>query len=234
MIRHLVLYIDTGTLQIFNGTLTEITCSAVMREPVFRVMERGLVYAYNQLPDLFGIEAEFSPAGSNVTLYINGTNRSNNVTVMCGYTDPFFNRFQVLFILTLEFASKFMALLKPDHFVIQCPRSLLGILPAPSNVHYVEDPAGYLQISWGPPILVSDEPGSLMNVVSVDSRITHFIIYITDESTTTVYNASGTSFTIGTDEIPCNFWYQVAAVSPAGVGEHSPPQILTVDSELAC
>jgi hypothetical protein len=104
------LYIDIGTLQIFNGTLTEITCSAAVSSivPIFRVMEQGLVYTYDQLPDLFGIEAEFSPTGNNVTLYINGTNRSNNVTVMCGYTDPFFNRFQVFFTLTLEFASKFI------------------------------------------------------------------------------------------------------------------------------
>ena len=99
------MYVNTGTLQIFNGTLTEITCSAAM--PVFRVVERGLVYyAYDQLPDLFGIEAKFFSAGNNITLYINGTNRSNNVTVICGYTDLFSARFQVLFTLTLEFVSK--------------------------------------------------------------------------------------------------------------------------------
>ena len=64
----------------------EITCSAAI--PVFRVMEQGLVYAYDQLPDLFDIEARFFSAGNNVTLldYINGTDRSNNVTVMCGFT----------------------------------------------------------------------------------------------------------------------------------------------------
>jgi hypothetical protein len=71
-------------------------------------MEQGLVYTYDQLPDLFGIEAKFSSAGNNVTLYINGTNRSNNVTVICRYADPFSSRFQVLFTLTLEFASKFI------------------------------------------------------------------------------------------------------------------------------
>ncbi len=106
---------------------------------------------------------------------------------------------------------------------------LIGILPAPNDVHYIEDPAGYLRILWEPPTLVSDEPGS--QNVSVDSRITHFIIGITNESTTTVYNASEMSFTIETDEISCNFWFQVAAVNPAGVGEHSPPQ--TFDCEFA-
>jgi hypothetical protein len=101
------LYIDTGTLQIFNGTLTKITCSAAVSVSAFRVMEQGVMYAYDQL-DLFGIEAKFFSAENNVTLYINGTNHSNNVTVTCGYTDPFSNRFQVLFTLTLEFASKFI------------------------------------------------------------------------------------------------------------------------------
>jgi hypothetical protein len=110
----------------------------------------------------------------------------------------------------------------------------LDILPAPNDVRYnAEDPTGYIRIFWEPPTLVSDEPGS--QNVSVDSRITHYnIIYITTEESTTVevYNALGTSFTIGFDKIPCSFWFQVAAVNPAGVGEYSPPQNLTFDCEL--
>ena len=47
-------------------------CSAAM--PVFRLMERRLVYAYDQLPDLFDIEAKFFSAGNNVTLYIHQWN----------------------------------------------------------------------------------------------------------------------------------------------------------------
>ena len=101
-----------------------------------------------------------------------------------------------------------------------------GILPAPHDIRYnLKDPPEYLQISWEPPTLASDELG--FQNVSVNSRITHFIIYITNESTTTVYNAPGTSFAIGIDKIPCSFWFQVAAVNPAGVGERSPPQIAT-------
>ena len=84
----------------------EITCSAAM--PVFRMMEWGLVYAYDQLPDLFDIEAKFFSAGNNVTLYINGTDCSNNAIVMCGYIDLFSARFQVLFTLKLEFISMFI------------------------------------------------------------------------------------------------------------------------------
>ena len=113
---------------------------------------------------------------------------------------------------------------------------ILGILPAPIGIHYIEfeDSAGYLQILWEPPILVYDEPDS--QNISIDSRITHYIIiiYITNESMATVYNASGTSFTIRIDQIPCSFWFQVAAVNPAGVGEHSHPQNLTFDREFAC
>ena len=51
---------------------------------------------------------------------------------------------------------------------------IIGILPAPNDVHYnnmIEDPAGYLQISWEPPALASDELG--FQNVSVNSRITH-------------------------------------------------------------
>ena len=104
--RHL--YLDTGTLQIFDSTLTEITCSAAAGVPVFRVMEQGVLYAYDQLPGLFDIEAKFSSTGNNVTLYINGTNRSDNITVKCGHTDPYSSLFQVIFALTLEFVSKFI------------------------------------------------------------------------------------------------------------------------------
>ena len=114
-----------------------------------------------------------------------------------------------------------------DHY-----ENFLGILPAPHDINYnLEDPPGYLQISWEPPTLGSDEFG--FQNVSINSRITHFKIYITNKSTTTVYNASGTYFSIGIDKIPCSFWFQVAAVNPAGVGEHSPPQNLTFDREFA-
>ena len=97
-----------GTLQIFNGTLTEITCSAAV--PVYRLVEQGIVYdSYAELPDLFDIEARRSPTGNNVTLYINGSNRSNNVTVTCGYIDVSVGiSFNVLFTLILEFVSKFI------------------------------------------------------------------------------------------------------------------------------
>ena len=91
-------------------------------------------------------------------------------------------------------------------------------------MHYIEDPAGYLQIFWEPPTLFSDELGS--QNVSIDSRITHFSIYITTKESTAVYNASGTSFTFENDNTSCSLSFQVAAMNPAGVGECSPPQII--------
>ena len=106
--------IDTGTLQIFSGTLTEITCLADSAVPVFHLVEQERVYNsrdYNQLPDLFGIdsiEARVSPNRDNITLYISGTNRSNNVTVMCRNEDVLLGRDQILFTLMLEFVSKFI------------------------------------------------------------------------------------------------------------------------------
>ena len=113
----------------------------------------------------------------------------------------------------------------------------VGILPAPNDVHYIiiENPPGYLQILWEPPILDSDEL-DLQNIsITRDARIILYTIYITTEESTIVqvYNASGTSFAIGIDKIPCSFWFQVAAVNPAGVGEHSPPQNLTFECEFA-
>ena len=80
--------------------------------PIYRLVDQERVYdSYAQLPDLFDIEARSSPTGNNVTLYINGTNRSNNVTVMCGYVDQFLGllnpQFHLLFTLILEFIGRF-------------------------------------------------------------------------------------------------------------------------------
>ena len=109
----MLFYVDAEVLQIlFGGTLTEITCSAAV--PVFRLVKQEMVYDpedYVQLPELFDIEASLraSPTRNNVTLYINGTNCSNNVTVMCrNISNVFSGQFQVLFTLMLEFEGKFI------------------------------------------------------------------------------------------------------------------------------
>ena len=73
---------------------------------------RSVVYGpdqYSELPDLFNIDVTVSPTRNNVTLFINGTNHSNNVTVQCrNITDPIFGRFEIRFTLMLKFISKFI------------------------------------------------------------------------------------------------------------------------------
>ena len=105
-------YNDTGTLQIFDGTLIEIMCSADV--PVFRLMDQeGEYNSYNDFPGLFGIEAIPFLTENSVTLYINGTNRSNNLIVVCGNVDlssgTSNQQFHILFTLILEFVGKFRA-----------------------------------------------------------------------------------------------------------------------------
>ena len=103
--------ICAGMLQIFNGTLTKITCSAAVPAAmaVYRLVDQERVYNnYSELPDFFDIEASRSPTGNNVTLYISGTNRSNNVTVMCINLDlSVGHNFNDLFTLILEFVGMF-------------------------------------------------------------------------------------------------------------------------------
>ena len=73
-------------------------------------MDQERVYNnYTELPELFDIEASRSPTGNNVTLYINGTNRSNNVTVICRNLDLSAGHgFSDVFTLVLEFVGKFI------------------------------------------------------------------------------------------------------------------------------
>ena len=100
---------------------------------------------------------------------------------------------------------------------------IIGILPAPNHVRYNDQsPTGQLQIMWEPPTLLSNK----FNLqISVDPRITHYIIYITmEESTVVSYNIPETFFTIEPDNVSCSLSFQVAAVNPAGMGEVSPPQ----------
>ena len=66
---------------------------------------------YSLLPGLFDIEAVVAPDRNNVTLFIDGTNRSNNVTVMCGHLyDATLGLTETLFTLVLEYVSKFSCL----------------------------------------------------------------------------------------------------------------------------
>ena len=208
-------------------------CSADV--PAYRLMDQeGEYNSYNDFPGLFDIEAILFLTENRVTLYINGTNRSNDVTVMCGNLDVSSGAsnppFHIIFTLILEFVGTFIY----QAIFISCMiLQVLGILPAPNDVHCIEDLPGYLQILWEPPNLDSDVL-DLQNIsIRRDARIIHYTIYITTEESTIVqvYNASGTSFSFENGNISCDFWFQVAAVNPAGVGERSPPQILSFDCE---
>ena len=221
--------IDVGTQQIFNGTLTKITCSAAV--PGFRLLRQEMDYEpdeYDQLPDLFDVEARVSPTGDNVTLFINGTNRCNNVTVICiDLTNIAFGQTETLFTLVLEFVSKFIH----KSVLLSSLKYRIGILPAPSYVRYNnQNPVRQLQIMWKPPTLFNDEFHS-PNVI-IDSRITHYVLSITAEDLTIVYYTLETYFSIELqlNNIPCSLSFQVAAVNPAGIGEHSPPQ--NIDCEF--
>ena len=86
-------------------------CSAAT--PVYRLMDQeGEYNSYNDFPGLFDIEVRLSPTRDSVTLYINGTNRSNNVIVICGNVDlssgTSNQQFRILFTLILEFVGKFI------------------------------------------------------------------------------------------------------------------------------
>ena len=188
---------------------------------------------YSQLPDLFDIEAILSTNRDNVTYSLHQWNysRSNNVTVICAdFTNFISGQIDPLFTLSLKFVSKFTN----QNIIMLCHYHpgkiiLIGILPAPNHVQYSDQsPTGQLQIMWEPLILLNNE---LNLQISVDHRITHYIIYITmEESVVASYNISGTFFTIEHDNVSCSLSFQVAAVNSAGMGEFSPPQ--DVDCEL--
>ena len=75
------------------------------------VTKEGMEYNqhdYNLLPGLFDMEAVVSPDRNNVTLLVNGTDCSNNVTVICrDICNIALGQIKTLFTLVLEFVSKF-------------------------------------------------------------------------------------------------------------------------------
>ena len=103
----MIIIIDT--LQIFGGTSTEITCSAVAPSFSLQLIGQEIEYeSYDEFPGLFDITARqlLSPTGNKAILYINGTNRSNNVTIICRNYNFLINQFHILFRLILEFIGK--------------------------------------------------------------------------------------------------------------------------------
>ena len=55
--------------------------------------------------------------------------------------------------------------------------------------------------------------------VSVDSRITHYVVSIISEDTTIIsIETPETSFSLELDNVSCKFSFHVTAVNPAGIG----------------
>ena len=78
---------------------------------------------------------------------------------------------------------------------------------------------------WQPPTLFTPQN------VSVDSRITHYVVSIISENTMIIsIEAPETSFSPELDNVSCKFSFQVAAVNPAGIGEHSHLQNVECES----
>ena len=78
---------------------------------------------------------------------------------------------------------------------------------------------------WQPPTLFTPQN------VSVDSRITHYVVFIISEDTTIIsIDTPETSFSPELDNASCRFSFQVAAVNPAGEGECSQLQIVNCES----
>ena len=79
-------------------------------------------------------------------------------------------------------------------------------------------------MTWQPPTLFTPQN------VSVDFRITHYVVSISEDTMIISIETPETSFSPELDNISCRFSFHVAAVNPAGIREHSLPQ--NVDREF--
>ena len=102
----------------------------------------------------------------------------------------------------------------------------LDTIPAPYSLQY-DDRNGLL--SWSPPLLKASHSVN----VTVTLRITHYIIYIIDQTNglTTNFTTTGpeTSIAVFTvmPTMPCSMSIEVSAVNPAGEGQMSPSITVT-------
>ena len=86
--------------------MTRVTCAATA--PTFVINDLYGPLQYNQLPALFNIEAKIAQDRSNITLCINGTRQSNNMTIECkNVIDTVRGLAETLFHITLESNCKF-------------------------------------------------------------------------------------------------------------------------------
>ena len=101
-------YFNTGgsfIINIYDGGLTQVTCASAV--PTFIINDVYGPLQYSQLPALFSIEAKVAQDRNNITLCINGTRKSNNLTIECkNVIDTVRGQAVTLFQFTLEFISK--------------------------------------------------------------------------------------------------------------------------------
>ena len=87
----------------YSGAVTDINCSTT--NPTFLINDVYSFLSYDQLPDLFGIEAKLAPNSSSVSLCVNGTSLSHNVTIVCQNVISIFpHETDTLFRLTLQYS----------------------------------------------------------------------------------------------------------------------------------
>ena len=115
---HHELFAWTGKLlQIFKGTVTEISCSTTA--PSFFVNGIYSSQHYDLLPGLFGMEAVVASDRSNVTLRINGTSLTDNVTIECqNIVDPVVGLTETLFWCTMVFIGILQCHIQQTQFII--------------------------------------------------------------------------------------------------------------------
>ena len=87
----------------------------------------------------------------------------------------------------------------------------LDTLPSPTNIHL-----NVSTLLWAPPTQLQSLPN--VSNISVNPRVVHYMVYITDLSTDSKINVSSLhpNFTF-----PCMYSVQVSAVNSAGEGERS-------------
>lgn len=108
-----------GILPTYSGAVTDIKCST--SKPTFLINGVYSFLSYHQLPDLFqiGIEAKVSPNSSTVSLCVNGTSLSNNVSIECqNVIEVVPHDIDTLFRLTIQYSGK--VLTHYEHYTEWC------------------------------------------------------------------------------------------------------------------
>ena len=95
----------TGIVPTYSGSVTDIKCSGT--NPTFLINDVYSFFSYHQLPDLFSIEAKTAQNSSSISLCVNGTSLSHNVSIVCQNVITILpSETDTLFRLTLQYSGK--------------------------------------------------------------------------------------------------------------------------------